>query len=253
MKRSFEVAVSLEIHYVFGALLIFHTLGNAMQRHFVQELEMLKTNIIKMGSLAEQAIAEAIRALLERRKDVAHQVLAQDQQINSFEITIDDQVVDLLALQQPVATDLRFILAASKINNDLERIGDHAVNIAESAIQFTDLPEVEPVVDIPQMAQITKGMLRDAIDGFIHTNATICRAVLRNDDIIDDLNKKVVRELVACMRQSPGTIEQSLELIRVSRNLERVADLATNIAEEVIFMAEARVVKHHLGEQSTGS
>lgn len=221
-----------------------------MQRHFVQDLEALKTNLIRMGSFAEQAIADAIRALLERRKDLAQQVVSQDQQINSYEILIDDAVVDLLALQQPVATDLRFILAASKINNDLERIGDHAVNIAESALLCIELPPMKPLVDITQMAQITKGMLRDAIDGFIHSNATICKAVLRNDDIIDNLNKKVVHDMVETMRQTPDRIEQALEFIRVSRNLERVADLATNIAEEVIFMAEARVVKHHLGDSA---
>lgn len=219
-----------------------------MQRHFVQELDQLKTNLIRMGSFAEQAIADSLRAMLERRKDLAQQVIAQDQQINSFEILVDDAVVDLLALQQPVATDLRFILAASKINNDLERIGDHAVNIAESALKYATLPPARTPVDITDMAHITKDMLRDAIDGFIHSNAALCSGVLKNDDVIDDLNKKVVRELVEVMRQNPGEIDQALEFIRVSRNLERVADLATNIAEDVIFMAEARVVKHHLGD-----
>jgi phosphate transport system protein len=219
-----------------------------MQRHFVQELDALKTNLIRMGSFAEQAIADSIRALLERRKELAQQVVSQDQQINSYEVLIDDAVVDLLALQQPVATDLRFILAASKINNDLERIGDHAVNIAESALFCIEFPPMKPLVDITQMAQITKGMLRDAIDGFIHSNATISKAVLRNDDIIDNLNKKVVHDMVEIMRLTPDRIEQALEFIRVSRNLERVADLATNIAEEVIFVAEAKVVKHNLGD-----
>ena len=219
-----------------------------MQRHFVQELDQLKTNLIKMGSLAEQAIADAVRALLERRKDIAQQVVSQDQQINSYEILIDNAVVDLLALQQPVATDLRFILAASKMNSDLERIGDHAVNIAESALQYIALEPKKPLVDIAGMAQITKRMLRDAIDGFIHSDAALGGVVLRNDDVIDDLNKRFVRELIEVMRHDPGEIEHALEFIRVSRNLERVADLATNIAEDVIFMAEARVVKHHLGD-----
>jgi len=221
-----------------------------MQRHFVQELEALKTNLIKMSSFAERAIAEAIRALLERRKEDATRVIEQDKQIDLFEILIDDAVVDLLALQQPVASDLRFILAASKINNDLERIGDHAVNIAESAIALSDLEPLTPLVDISQMAQITKGMLRDAIDGFIHKNPTICRAVLRNDDIIDDLNKQAVHGLVEGMRRDVRSIDHALELIRVSRNLERVADLATNVAEEVIFLAEAQVVKHHMQDAS---
>jgi phosphate transport system protein len=224
-----------------------------MHRHFVHELEALKTNLIKMGGFAEQAIADAVRSLLERRTDIGKHVMTQEQQINAFEILIDDQVVDLLALQQPVATDLRFILAASKINNDLERIGDHAVNIAESAILCIEIAPEKPIIDITQMAQITKGMLRDAIDGFIHGNATICKAVLRNDDIIDDLNRKVVDELVEIMHQNPEKIDHALEFIRVSRNLERVADLATNIAEEVIFMTEARVVKHHMGEANEGA
>ncbi|MBI4534662.1 MAG: phosphate signaling complex protein PhoU [Ignavibacteriae bacterium] len=219
-----------------------------MQRHFVQELEMLKTNLVKMASFAEQAIADSIAALLERRKDIAEQVIARDKRINSLEIQIDDAVVDLLALQQPVATDLRFILAALKINNDLERIGDHAVNIAESALQCAKLPSGTPLTNIPEMAEITKKMLRDAIDGFIHSNAGLGRAVLKGDDTIDDLNKKIVNDLVAVIRNEPNSIDEALDLIRVSRNLERVADLATNIAEEVIFMAEARVVKHHVEE-----
>ena len=225
-----------------------------MQRHFVEELDSLKTTLIKMGSLAEQAIDESIRAFIERRKDLAEKIIAQDERINSLEIEIDNAVVDLLALQQPVASDLRFILAALKINNDLERIGDHAVNIAESALSFAASAPRGPSVDIPRMAEITKGMLRDALDGFIHQNPELCRKVLVGDDVIDDLNRKIVGELVIAIRSDPGTIDRALELIRISRNLERVADLATNIAEEVIFVAEAQVVKHHLGErkESTG-
>jgi len=220
-----------------------------MQRHFEQEIEKLKTLLIKMSSLAEEAIAKSIRAMLEKQPAMAQQVVDQDSAINSMEVEIDRAVVDLLALQQPVASDLRFILAASKINNDLERIGDHAVNLAESARKFCEISTLEPVVDIPQMSQITKGMLRDSIDGFIHSNTALCRAVLKHDDLIDELNKKVVNELVEVIRNDPKMVEEALELIRVSRNLERVADLATNIAEEVIFIREARVVKHHLEDQ----
>lgn len=219
-----------------------------MQRHFVHELEMLKTNLIKMASFAEEAIVDSIRAVLQRDKQLAQQVIAKEQRINSLEIEIDDAVIDILALQQPVATDLRFILAASKINNDLERIGDHAVNIAESAIKCADHPPVKPLIDIPKMADITKMMLRDAIDGFIQINPELAHKVLNSDDAIDDLNRKVVDDLIVIMQKSPDTITEALELIRISRNLERVADLATNIAEEVIFMAEARVVKHRASE-----
>jgi len=220
-----------------------------MQRHFVEELESLKTTLIKMGSLTEGAIAEAIRSLLEQRKDLAQDVIDHDERINALEIEIDNAVVDLLALQQPVASDLRFLLAAMKINNDLERIGDHAVNIAESALTWAGMQAMKAPADIPQMAEITQGMLRDALDGFIHQNPDLSRKVLRGDDVIDDLNRKIVDELVESMRKHPATLKQALELIRVSRNLERVADLTTNIAEEVIFVAEAQVVKHHMTDR----
>ena len=142
-----------------------------MQRHFVEELEAVKTNLIKMGSFAEEAIAQSIQALLERNADLARDVIARDERINEMEIEIDDAIVDLLALQQPVATDLRFILAAMKINNDLERIGDHAVNIAESALQYAGGKPVKPFAELPLMAQTTKEMLRDSIDAFIHADS----------------------------------------------------------------------------------
>ncbi|MER3525246.1 MAG: phosphate transport system regulatory protein PhoU [Ignavibacteria bacterium] len=215
-----------------------------MQRHFLQELETLKTNLIKMASFAEDAIAEAIRAVLEHNKELAESVIAKEQRINSLEIEIDDAVIDLLALQQPVATDLRFIIAASKINNDLERIGDHAVNIAQSAIKCAESATLQPLPHIPKMAEITQTMLRNAIDAFIRLDTALAHQVLKSDDLIDDLNKKIVADLVEVMQRDIPRINEALELIRVSRNLERVADLATNIAEEVIFTAEARVVKH---------
>lgn len=215
-----------------------------MHRHFEYELDGLKSNIIKIASLAEEAIARAIKSLLEQRKDIAEDVVVFDKQIDAYEIIIDNHVVDILALQQPVAIDLRFILAAYKINNDLERVGDHAVNIAQSAMMLADAPHVKPLVDIPAMAEITKQMLRDAIDAFIHRDSEKARSVLENDDVIDNLNRKIVADLVEVMRKDPNTIEHALDLIRVSRNLERVADLTTNIAEQVIFMAEARIVKH---------
>jgi phosphate transport system protein len=222
-----------------------------LQRHFVQELDTLKTTIIRMGSLAERAMDDAIGALLERRGDLAETVISQDPQIDALEIEIDDAVVDLLALQQPVATDLRVIVGALKINSELERIGDHAVNIAESALQLSRIPPAAMHPDIPRMAQIARTMLHNAIDGFIRNDSPLCREVLKNDDVIDDLNKQVVRDLVEAIRQEPARLDHSLELIRISRNLERVADLSTNMAEEVIFMAEARVVKHRFDERGS--
>ena len=216
-----------------------------MQRHFFQELENLKERLIRMGSLAEQAIAESIRALLERDAQLARHVLDEDEAINRLEMEIDNAVVDTLALQQPVASDLRFILAAQKINNDLERIGDHAVNIAESALQYAGRDPIGRAADIPKMAAIAKTMLRETIDAFVHSDARLARNVLLNDDEIDDLNRKTVDEMADLIREDTKYLAQALDIIRVSRNLERVADLATNIAEEVIFVAEAQVVKHH--------
>jgi phosphate transport system protein len=190
-----------------------------------------------------------MRALLEGKEKLAQDVRELEDRINAMEIVIDGAVVDLLALQQPVATDLRFILSASKITNDLERIGDHAVNIAESAVEYAKHPPVKPLVDIPKMGVIAQSMLRDAIDGFIHNNPALERAVLKSDDEIDALNVAVVGELIEIMQARPQTIRAGLELIRVSRNLERVADLATNIAEEVVFITEAQVVKHNIEEK----
>jgi phosphate transport system protein len=225
-----------------------------MQRHFEYELDGLKSNIIKIASLAEQAIGDAIRSMMEQDKSLAMQVISQDKQIDMYEVVIDNHVVDILALQQPVAVDLRLILAASKINTDLERIGDHAVNIAQSALKLIGLSKSHLPSDVTVMAATTQQMLRDAIDGFIHRDAKKAHIVLSNDDVIDNLNKKVVADLVDLMRSDPSTIEEALDLIRVSRNLERVADLTTNIAEQVIFMAEARVVKHQADkEQEAGT
>jgi phosphate transport system protein len=222
-----------------------------MQRHFVQELEALKTNLIRMASLAEQAVHESIRAMVERNAELARGVIASEDRINALELENDEAIVDLLALQQPVASDLRFILSGLKINNDLERIGDHAVNIAESAISYSNGPKLAVQLELSRMGQIAETMLRETIDGFIHGNPALGREVLRNDDVIDDLNRQTVRDLVHVIRTDPEAVEQALELVRVSRNLERIADLATNIAEEVIYFAEAHVVKHHLEEKTS--
>ena len=223
-----------------------------MERHFVQELENLKTQVVRMGSMVEQSVELSIKSLLERREELARQVLSQEERVNAFEIEIDNAVVDLLALQQPVASDLRFILAAMKINNDLERIGDHAVNIAESAISCAARPTLNVKLELPRMGVVTQTMLKDTLDGFIHKDAAVCRAVLQNDDVIDELNKRIFMDLENVIRSDPSTIEQALDLIRVSRNLERIADLTTNIAEEVIFVAEAQVVKHHIEKRTPG-
>jgi len=221
-----------------------------MKRHFETELEGLKTSIIKMGSLAEEAVRLAIKALIDNNPELAQKVLDQEARINSLEIEIDNAIVDILALQQPVAVDLRLILAAQKINNDLERIGDHAVNIAESALVLSQTPFNEPLLEIPQMVEIVQLMLRDAIDGFIHQDSQLALNVLKQDDIIDNMNRKMSAEVIELMKSDKRSIEGGLDLIRISRNLERIADLATNIAEEVIFITKAKVVKHGMDKEA---
>lgn len=215
-----------------------------MQRHFEMELESLKTNLIKMASAVEEAVGLSLKAFLEQDKQLAKQIIEGDKRINSLEIEIDFAILDLLALQQPVAVDLRLILAAQKINNDLERIGDHAVNIAESALTIAQTGVQEPMLNLPKMCELAQHMLRDAIDSFIHKDPILAQSVLERDDIMDEMNFKTAKDVMVVMKESNEMIEGCLHLIRISHNLERVADLATNIAEEVIFITQARLVKH---------
>ena len=216
-----------------------------MERHYHRNLEQLKLNVIKMGSAVEQNLIDALDAVMKNNPVLASKVIASDGKINQFEIEIDNSVVDILALQQPVASDLRLILAIQKINNDLERIGDHAVNIAESALGLIETPQDEPLLEIPNMAVIAKEMFQQALDSFIHLNPQLARSVLESDDHIDALNRAMNHQVIKLIKQDLRTVEGGLHLLRLSRNLERVADLTTNIAEEVIFHTQARVVKHH--------
>ena len=220
-----------------------------MERRFEKELESLKTTLIRMGSVVEEQCKIAIKSVFDEDVVTAQKVIDSDDRINAFEIEIDNAVVDILALQQPVAGDLRLILAAQKISNDLERIGDHAVNIAESTVQLAKTRPKEPLMELPKMAEISQAMLRDALDSFVHVSSELAQAVLTRDDLVDDLNRAMTMEVVELLQKNKKFIEGGLELIRASRNLERIADLATNIAEEVIFLAQARVVKHHAEEK----
>jgi phosphate transport system protein len=218
-----------------------------MERHFDKDLQALKDHLVRMGSLVEEALARSIDVLRARDAAKANAVIAGDQEINSSEILIDDRIIDLLALNQPVAVDLRLILAAQKINNDLERIGDHAVNLAESSLVLDATGLDTPFSMVMSMSETVKRMVHQALDGFIHSDPSLGRAVLNQDDMIDDLNRKVFADVLGAMKSRPSAIDAGVELIRVSRNLERVADLATNIAEEVIFIAQAKIVKHGSG------
>jgi phosphate transport system protein len=219
-----------------------------MERHFERQIETLKELLLLMGGRAEQIVSKSIESLARRDADQARGVFDDDRAIDRLEIDVEELCIKLFALQQPLATDLRFIMSALKISNDLERVGDHAVNIAGGAVRLADQPPLKPLVDIPKMAALATSMLHDALDAFVHRDADTARRLCRRDDEVDGLNRQVFRELLSYMIESPSTITRAMELILVARNLERVADLATNIAEEVVFIAEARIIKHHADE-----
>jgi phosphate transport system protein len=216
-----------------------------MERHFEDDLRALKNRLLSMGALVEERVRQAVQALMERRPELAEEVIAGDQEVNDLQIEIDDRCVKLLALQQPAASDLRLITSALKINDDLERIGDQAVNIAENVIKVLPQPPLKPLIDIPRMAEIAQSMTRDALDSFVRKDAEMARGVLKRDDEVDQLKDQVFRELLTYMMADPGTIQRALALILISRNIERIADHATNIAEDVIFLVEAKDVRHH--------
>jgi phosphate transport system protein len=215
------------------------------RHHFEADLEALKHRLLHMGSLVETLANKALVALMERRAELARAVLEGDAAVNALQIEIDDRCLKMLALQQPMATDLRLITSAMKMGADLERIGDQAVNIAETALRLLETPPLKPVIDIADMADIAQKMTRDALDAFVRRDSALAREVLERDDRVDHLKDRVFRVLLTHMMADPGTIERALGLILISRNIERIADHATNIAEDVIFLVEARDVRHH--------
>jgi phosphate transport system protein len=220
-----------------------------VERHFEIELEQLKEQLLLMGGRAESIVGKAIGALDRRDGALAREVFQDDRHIDLLENEVEERCLRLLALQQPLARDLRFITAALKISNDLERVGDHAVNIAGSALRLSEQAPLRPLADIPRMAGLATTMLRDALDAFVRRDADTARRLCRSDDEVDRLNRVIRREVTEMMVTDPPSIERALELILVSRNLERVADMATNVAEEVVFIAEARIIKHHAEER----
>jgi phosphate transport system protein len=214
-------------------------------RHFHEELAQVKSRLLAMSGEAEAALELAVEALLERAKDKAQAVIAGDRNIDNFEIEIEEQVVNLLALQQPMARDLRMLTSALKIANDLERVGDHAVNIAQSAERLIASRPIAPEPEIVEMARLAREMLSDALEAFIRGDAASGREICRRDDKVDVLHRSVFRILLTFMMEDPHMISAGMELFLVSRNLERVADLATNIAEDVVFLVEGKSIKHH--------
>ncbi len=213
-------------------------------RHFQDELDDLKERLLKMGGLAEDRLRSAVRSVVDRDTALMERVLSGDAAINHLHIEIDDRCFKLLALHQPMAVDLRSIVAAVKINTDLERVGDLAVNIAEAVSRYLQHPPVKELIDIPKMADIAQLMLRDALDAYVRQDLTMAQDVLNRDDELDNLKTQVFRELLTYMLDDAGTIEPGLDLILISRHLERIGDHATNVAEDVIFMVSARDVRH---------
>ena len=225
-----------------------------MHRHFEDQLEELKERMLFMSSLVEKAIHTSLEGLNNRNENLATQVLVDmEPQINELHLELDDRALQLLALQQPMAVDLRFITATMKINSDLERMGDQAVNIAQRALSLVAQPALKPLIDIPRMADIAKGMVRDALDAFVRRDTDLARQVVLRDDEVDSYRDLIFRELIAHMIRDPRHILQALDLILVSRNLERIADHATNIAEDVIYMVLGRDIRHHAEEKALAS
>ncbi|PYU10826.1 MAG: phosphate transport system regulatory protein PhoU [Acidobacteria bacterium] len=216
-----------------------------MERHFERDLAELQERLLWMGSLAERSVHQAIHAVLDSDEKLAQNVLEEEDAINELQIELDDRVVQLLALQQLMAVDLRFVLAVSRINVDLERIGDQAVNIAESAQRILRHPRVKPYVDLPRMSELAEEMVRDSLNAVVRRDAELAKSVLLRDDQVDRLRDQIFRELLTYMMTDSSVVFPTFDLILVAKNLERVGDHATNIAEDVIYMVAGRDVRHH--------
>ncbi len=214
-------------------------------RHFVEELEQLKTKLLEMSSLVEAAIQRSISAVIQKDRSAAEEVFHNEARINDIEIEIDEFAINLLALKQPMAADLRLIVAALKINTDLERMGDLSVSIAERAMSLMEAPVIKPMIDIPHIAGLVESMVRKSLDAFVQRDADLARSVLASDDAVDSLRTACYHELVSFMEKDPQNIQQALDLLAITRNLERLADHSTNIAEDVLFLVKGIDVRHH--------
>lgn len=217
-----------------------------MQRHFHEELAALKQTLLTMGGLVEDQIHRVMRALVERDDALAQEVIDRDRRVNALDVEVDEKCVELLALHQPAAGDLRFITTAMKIVTDLERIGDQAVNIAQRAIELNREPQLKPYIDLPRMAEKAGRMVKESLDAFVNRDTELARRVCAEDEAVDALKEQVFRELLTFMMEDPRTIPRAIRLILISRFLERVADHATNIAEMVIYLVEGKMVRHTL-------
>ncbi|HWH57554.1 MAG TPA: phosphate signaling complex protein PhoU, partial [Terriglobales bacterium] len=207
-----------------------------MERHFEHDLEQLKERVLVMAGLAERAVHQSVQAVFEKSENLANRVLEEEPAINEMQIEIDDRVMQLVALQAPMAVDLRFVLCASRINSDLERIGDQAVNIAQSALRILRHPQVKPYVDLPQMSELAEGMVRESLNALVRRDADLAKCVLLRDDEVDHLRDQIFRELLSYMMENSAVVFPAFELVLITKNLERIGDHATNIAEDVIYM-----------------
>jgi phosphate transport system protein len=220
-----------------------------VKRHFEEVEEELKYRLLHMGSLVEEMIHLAVMGLIERKKEVLEQVYEREKQVNLLHVEVDDRCFKLLALYQPTAVDLRFVMGAIKINSDLERIGDQAVNISQTTEVLLRYPQLDKkLFDIPRMADVAKKMLKDALDAYVKRDVELARLVVERDSEEDRLKSEAFNELLQLMQSDSSTINRALSLILISRNLERIADHATNIAEDVIFMVLGKDIRHHFEE-----
>ncbi len=215
-----------------------------MERHFDQELSQIKEELLRMSRLAAQNVANAMKALAERKPELARQIDADDTALDKLEMEIDERGIQLIALRQPKARDLRFLVMVMKIASELERIGDQAVNISQRAERLSHEPSMQTLAEISQMAELAQGMIRDSLHAFIHGTVHEAHNVVRQDDRVDELYEQIQKKLADRMINEPSTILHSLDLLSIARNLERIADHATNIAEEIVYLYEARDIRH---------
>ncbi len=216
---------------------------------FDDKLPALRKELIEYATFVEEMIDKSVTGLQNRDMALLREVIERDEpKANEREIILDDLCTTMIAQYEPKARDLRTVLMVLKMNNDLERVADHAVNIAESGIFLIDRPPVKPLVDIPRMAQMAVEMLKDSITAFVNEDSNLAQSVCERDSVVDRLAGQVLRELIACMTRDPDAVERAIHLLTVSRNLERIADLSTNICEDVIFMVEGKVIKHHCAD-----
>jgi phosphate transport system protein len=215
-----------------------------VSRHFSEELQLLKQRLLEMGDLAASRIDRAMTGLIARDSLILGEVIQGDESVNDYQIEIDDRCFKLLALRQPMATDLRLIMATTRITSDLERVGDLAVNIAEAAARYIQNPQVKPLSDLPKMSELAQQMLRDALSSFVSGEVAMASDVLKRDDMLDDLKRQVFQDLLTYMLNNPELVAPALDLVLISRHLERVGDHATNIAEDIIFLVEGRDIRH---------